>query len=270
MNDTIFDALRQKNYERVREIVEEDPNVLESKHGMVWTPLSYCTILGDSHGIDLLLELGARFNPQDIDVASPMASAIDNDRVDSIQRFYDMGAQSGQILYTTGHQAPLSTFIPGSSASRECIRELHRLGLLDLHALMDSNTGMTVTQCVAAHENDKKFKAIVELDPSTLRVTDRRGRMAQYYALAREQIHNVRFAVETDPSTIDVLDNDGAALVHHAAVLQQAQVIRLVHARGSDVYHLSPIIDGASPKSYAVYRIYAHLRSLVEILLLCE
>ncbi len=69
---TIFNAIRQGNLERVRELIEEDPMIVNATEEGQCTPLHLAAVMGHKAVVEYLLEQGANIEAKNILDTTPL------------------------------------------------------------------------------------------------------------------------------------------------------------------------------------------------------
>lgn len=224
---------------------------------------------GDEECIDLLLELGAKFKCYCPDTNAIIDMALTTQQLHIVEKCVQLG---WKLEYYDPFQkkVPLSSFAVHEISTYEDFMKLHKLGVIDVSKEGNRCYPEKDTQFLddaVFHQRSWIVRALLEIDPSLALVKNSRGQLPIHNAVTNKSTEIVQLLCAACPSSIDVCDIFGAAPIHHAAFSQMNTHIRLLHAAGSDVYHLK-VKRLRNPFKNPVFRIYAHARSLTEILYL--
>ena len=88
----IFDALRKRDVQAVKALIEKSPSVLDSRDGDGMTPLHYAVMGDDAAFIHYLLDKGAKLELQDARATTPLLLAAMNDRTEAAKVLIKRGA----------------------------------------------------------------------------------------------------------------------------------------------------------------------------------
>lgn len=263
----IFVEIRQKNYDRIKELIAEDPSVLEITHNRI-SPLIVAVQQGDEFCVDLLLELGAPFDPRDTSRDAPLRYAVAYDRGHLVKKFYELGRASNEAKYGSElkKELILGAALHGVSHS---LRALYELDNSILRYDLNGYGSTALHNCAFGFSNMTIARTILELDPATLHIKDAKGNLPHFIAFITNSNEQLALMLAIDPSIVDLTNSCGSAAIHCAFVYQNSVGIRLLHKFNSDVYHFTHFSAQLCMEN-STYRLYAHVRSLVEVLLLCD
>ena len=88
----VFDALRKRDIQAVKALIEKSPSVLDSRDGDGMTPLHYAAIGGDAAFIHYLVDKGANLELRDSRAQTPLHMAAMNDRKEAAEALIKRGA----------------------------------------------------------------------------------------------------------------------------------------------------------------------------------
>lgn len=259
----IWYAISDANCEEIRAAVARDPDVLERRNANEQTPLVYAAHRGAIECVDLLLELGASFDPTSRDANDIILNAIETHKTHIVAKFVNLGWTLHSLEL---HPLSSSTtyFAIWYVEEYEEFVELHRLGVLNLN----NRQGVFFLLHYAAESRPMSIvRALIELNPALARDKDSRGQLPIHRAAYTNREDAVRLLVHSFSDTVNELDNFDVAPIHFAALHKSGNLVRYLHRLGSDTYHVTPRIN-PEPFTFPVYRIYAYARSLAEVLLL--
>ena len=90
---TIFQAARDGNFDRVQELLESDPVLLNATDAEKYTALHWACIRGNWEVAGLLIDNGADLNAVGGDGGTPLQWAVHHDNVDIVKKMIRRGAQ---------------------------------------------------------------------------------------------------------------------------------------------------------------------------------
>lgn len=271
----MVNAVRERNFARIRELGEEDPyNLTRFYNGS--TPFDMATAWGYEDVIDLLLELGVRFEKECDNFFSPMETAIQYGYCALVEKFFNLG--SNEIgREKEGHVFTLLNHAAGPGGNGECVRLLHRLGLVD-ETRYPSRTrdGSNPLHRAAFLGKIDTIQALLELFPSFLYEKSATGMFPIHASAVSREVDVARLMLAADADVLDYPDNNRNAPIHYAAQIDARAFVIFFHTQGSDVYHIVPekeeldMEERDPAKRCALYRTLMFIRSLSEVLLLCD
>ena len=103
----IFDACRQGNIEKIKELYEANPAILNAEDNKGFTPLILATYNNQAEAVDFLLEKGAAVDPPEASANSALMGVCFKGYADIAAKLLDAGAEVNQ---TNANGATALTF----------------------------------------------------------------------------------------------------------------------------------------------------------------
>lgn len=270
----MLDAVRERNFDRIKELAEEDPeNLTRFYNGL--TPFDMATACGHEDVIDFLLELGVRFERECENFFSPMETAVHYGNCALVEKFYNLGSRT-IAREKEGHTFTLLNHACGPGGNSDCVRMLHCLGLVDeeQHPSTTRNGDTPLHRAMFLGKTEI-VATLLELFPHFLHTKNGVGQFPIHHASCERRASVINLSLEADPALLDCLDDQDAAPIHCAARGNARAMVLFFHLRGSDVYHIVPqpdtdLEERHPAKTCALYRKFMFIRSLAEVLMLCD
>jgi len=88
----IFEALQKRDVQAVKALIDQSPQLVDSRDSNSRTPLHYAALGGDAGFINFLIDKGAKLELQDARVKTPLHLAAMNDRQEAVAALLKRGA----------------------------------------------------------------------------------------------------------------------------------------------------------------------------------
>lgn len=264
----IFQAIDREDYDEIRAIAHRDKSMLNVEDVFEDTPLEHAASRGDEKCVKLLIELGAYFDPKASVTDDMVAHAISTRKLHIAETFFRLGWRPSLNNFPTYLGTPTEVAIKQIYTYEDFMR-LYRNGILDVTYTSDMPERRLFLHIAVERGHAPIVRALLEVNPALAHTRNGRGELPIHAAAIRKPEEIMVLLARAAPETLDAFDNFGIAPIHKAAQCKAGNLVRLLHRFGSDVYHLTRRA-AYPPFSFPVYRRYAYLRSLAEVLFLCE
>jgi ankyrin repeat protein len=167
MSDGIHDAAMNGDLSRLRELLKQDPGLVNARDDDGDTPLHVAAMYGQTEAIELLGELGADFNARNNYGSTPLHRAAAYGQTEAAKLLGELGAE----LEARDNKGQTPLHRAAACGETEMAKLLMELGA-DLEA--KDNNGMTPLHWAAVHGETEAAKLLMKLgaDPEVNARTD--------------------------------------------------------------------------------------------------
>ncbi|MBU0617074.1 MAG: ankyrin repeat domain-containing protein [Planctomycetes bacterium] len=231
----IHAAAQAGDLTRVRTLLADAPELVDSPDSLGRTPLHAAALARDARVLALLLERGAKPNAKDAAGETALFIAARAGRVELVQRLLTSGA--GANLKNLRGASPLHVIAtdgqrtPPAQAARKAIAGLLLAAGADVDAA--DGEGMTALHVGLARQRDELVAALIE-GGADVHLRDANGRTPLYYAALSNNSKAIALLVEKK-ADVDLADKAGNTALHAAALRCRCKAIELLLKSGANV-----------------------------------
>ncbi len=232
----IHEAAHSGNLERVKALLEDQPELLEAKADNGGTPLHYAAYGMQIGVMDFLLKKGAEINAKDNEGDTPLVWVIANGKEDSVVYLLEKGADINST-----NQNGVTPLIVSITRRQPAIMTL----LLEQGAdpTLRNNSDFSPLRIAVLFGNLDAVKQILShgADPSE---KYEEGTTALHISCMEGQSQIAEWLIEKG-ADISLRDSSGYSPFHLASFYGQTKICQILLSRGVDVNSLTP--DGDVP-----------------------